>query len=77
MSIKRESTLSFNIELTSKEHVKRVSMPDGAGDRLMIEGSLGNLTKLELIDGLLLEINGVNGTFRIEISREELENVLS
>jgi len=77
MSIKRESTLSFNIELTSKEHVKRVSMPDGAGDRLMIEGSLGKLTKLELIDGLLLEINGVNGTFRIEISREELENVLS
>jgi hypothetical protein len=77
MSIKRESTLSFNIELTSKEHVKRVSMPDGAGDRLMIEGSLGKLTKLELIDGLLLEINGVNGTFRIEISREELENVLA
>ena len=52
-------------------------MPDGAGDRLMIEGSLGKLTKLELIDGLLLEINGVNGTFRIEISREELENVLA
>jgi hypothetical protein len=76
MSSTRESTISFNIELISRDHVKRVSMPDGEGDRLTIGGSLGKLTMIELIEDILLIISGVNGTLRIEITRGELEKAL-
>jgi hypothetical protein len=76
MSSTRESTLSFNIELHSREHVKRVSMPDGERDRLTIGGSLGKLKMIELIEDILLIVSGENGTLRIEIKREELEKCL-
>jgi hypothetical protein len=77
MSEINESKLSFSVELNSREHIKRVSLPNGTGDRLMVEGSLGKLIKIELIEDILLEIKGVNGTLRIEITREELEKMFN
>ena len=71
-----ELFLTFSIELRSKDQIKRVSLPDGSGDRFMFEGTLGRLTKLELIEDILLEIIGDYGTFRIDITREELEKGL-
>ena len=77
MSETNESQLSFSVELNSREHIKRVSLPNGTGDRLMVEGGLGKLIKIELIEDILLEIKGVNGTLRVEITREELETVFN
>ena len=76
MNEKIDPGISFSLELHSREHIKRVSLPEGAGDRLMMEGDLGKLVLLELIEDILLEINGDRGTLRIGISREELEKVL-
>ena len=76
MSVTEELLLTFSIELHSRDQVKRVSLPDGGGDRFMFEGTLGKLTKLELIEDILLEIIGDNGTLRIDITREELEKGL-
>jgi hypothetical protein len=75
MSSKERNT-SFSIELVSRNQVKRVSLPDGSGDRLMVEGYLGELTGMELVEDILLEIRGTSGILRIELSREELENAL-
>jgi len=42
----------------------------------MVEGRLGELTGMELIENILLEIRGTNGILRIELSREEIEHAL-
>jgi len=73
---KGKSNLSFSFELNSREYIKRVSLPYCKGDRLMVEGSLGKLISVELVEDIKLEIYGVNGIMRIEIARNELENVL-
>jgi len=76
MSSTKERNISFSIELVSRNQVKRVSLPDGSGDRLMVEGNLGGLTGIELVEDVLLEIRGTSGILRIELSREELEDAL-
>ena len=76
MGKREKSKLSFSFELNSREHIKRVSLPNGTGDRLVVEGSLGTLIKGEIVEDIMLEIYGVNGIMRIEIARNELENVL-
>ena len=76
MSTIKERIISFSIELISRDQIKRVSLPDGSGDRLMVEGYLGELIDIELVEDILLEIKGTGGIIRIELSRKELENAL-
>ena len=76
MDKREKSKLSFSFELNSRDHIKRVSFPNGSGDRLMIEGSLGKLIKGEIVEDIMLEIYGVNGIMRIALTRNELETVL-
>ncbi len=76
MSIDRKHAISFSIELISRNQIKRVSLPDGSGDKLMVEGYLGELTEIDLVEDILLEIKGTSGILRIELSRKELENAL-
>ena len=76
MNEKKDPSISFSLELHSREQIKRVSLPNGTGNRLMVEGDLGKLVLLELIEDILLEINGDRGTLRIGISSDELEKVL-
>ena len=76
MSIIKERIISFSIELISRDQIKRVSLPDGSGDRLMVEGYLGELIDIELVEDILLEIKGTRGIIRIELSQKELENAL-
>lgn len=69
-------SLSFCIELNSRDHIKRVLLPDGSGDRLLIEGFLGGLDDVELIEGIMLEVRGTDGVLRMDLTREELEKTL-
>ncbi|UCD45074.1 MAG: hypothetical protein JSV27_00780 [Candidatus Bathyarchaeota archaeon] len=69
-------SLSFSIELNSRGHIKRVSLPDGSGDRVTIEGSLGELDGTELIEDIMLVVRGTNGVLRMNLTREELEKTL-
>lgn len=69
-------SLSFCIELNSRDHIKRVSLPDGFGDRLMIEGFLGELDEMELIEDIMLKVRGTDGVLRIDLTREELKQTL-
>lgn len=42
----------------------------------MIEGFIGELVEAELIEGILLQIRGINGVLRVDLTREELEKTL-
>ena len=66
----------FSIELNSKEHVKRVALPNENGGNVLIEGFLGKLQSLSFTEGLMVEIQGANGTLRMDLSEKELERLL-
>ena len=67
---------AFCVELNSREHLKRVSMPDGSGDRLLIEGFLGELEELGMVEGIMLEIRGTYGVLKMDLSEGELKKML-
>jgi hypothetical protein len=69
---KKAEKHTFSIELKSKEYLKLVAMPNGAKDGVLIEGFLGDLEVLDLVEGAMLEIQGENGTFKIDLNEEEL-----
>ena len=73
---KKDDEHMFSIELKSKEHVKRVALPNENGGNVLIEGFLGKLQDLSFTEGIMLEIQGTNGTLRMDLSEKELERIL-
>jgi len=67
---------TFTVEMRSKSHVKSISISDEAHDRVLFEGNLGELTKISLTEGDVLELVGVNGVLRVDISEEQLGEAL-
>jgi hypothetical protein len=67
----------FSLELNSKEHVKRLTVLDGAGSRVLVEGFLGVLQQMTLVEGLMLEVKCSNGVLRMDMTEDELRRVLS
>ena len=67
---------TFSIELKSKEYVKRVAIPNEAGDTVLIEGFLGELEAIDLVEGVMLEIKATNGILRMDLTEEELNTLL-
>jgi hypothetical protein len=66
----------FSIELTSNTHLSRIEVSDGQKGQVFIEGKLGGDCSVELIEGIMLQISGENGVFRIDITEGELTGVL-
>ena len=74
--IKKVEKHTFSIELKSKEYVKRVAIPNEAGDNVLIEGFLGELEEIDLVEGVMLEIKATNGILRMDLTEEELNTLL-
>ena len=66
---------SFSVEIYSKEHLDKISIYDD-DQGVLIEGEFGELCCLSLHEDKLLEIQGSNGVFRIELSGSELARIL-
>jgi hypothetical protein len=68
---------AFSIEMTSRKHLQQVSLSDKVDTNVLIEGYLGDIKTVELIDGVLLEIHGHNGILRLDITSDELQKLLN
>ncbi|MFH0897049.1 MAG: hypothetical protein V1850_03245 [Candidatus Bathyarchaeota archaeon] len=65
----------FSIELKSKEYLKLVAIPNDVGDDVSIVGFLGELETVGLVEGVVLEIQGTNGSLKMELKEEELKRL--
>ena len=63
---------SFSVEMTSKDHVQTISVSNVPEDAVIFEGELGELVHIEVVEGIMLQITGVHGTIRIDITDAEL-----
>jgi hypothetical protein len=68
---------SFSIEMISKDHMNRISISNEPDGEVVFEGELGELTHIELIEGIMLQITGKNGILRIDITEVELTQGLA
>ena len=67
---------SFSIELKSKKHIKTIALTNKIQNRILLEGSLGKLEEITLIEGRVVELKGANGTLRLDICEDELMQLL-
>ena len=67
---------SFSIELKSKKHVKTIALTNKIQNRILLEGYLGELEEITLIEGRVVELKGANGTLRLDICEDELMQLL-
>ena len=70
-------THMMSIEMISKKYVKEISLSNESRNRVYFKGFLGDIVELSFINGGMLEIKGVNGTFRIDLSTEELNTLIT
>ena len=73
MENKIESERFFSVELKSKAHLKNVTLTNDSADSALIEGTLGELVQATFAEGVILEVIGTKGTFRINLLQHEIK----
>ena len=66
---------AFSVELKSKEYVKLVTIASDTKNEVLIEGFLGELQELSFLENSLVEITGVNGTLRVDLTNDDLRQL--
>ena len=67
---------SFSVEMKSEGAVRKMSLSENENEHFFVEGYLGKLENVSVIEGLMLQIDGVNGTLRLDITEQELQRGL-
>ena len=67
---------SFSIELNSREQLSGIALPYNGHQRVLIEGSLGTLQRISLVESLMLEVECSGGVLRVDLTEEEFRSAL-
>jgi hypothetical protein len=62
----------FSVELTSKRDLKNITLANGSSDRVLVEGTIGELVQATFAEGIILEVVGKNGILRIDLREDEI-----
>jgi hypothetical protein len=74
---KTKNRHSFSVELKSKEHVKRLSLSDEGRERVLVEGVLGELEDLDIVEEAVFQLKGANGSLTLDLTEEEISRMLT
>ena len=64
---------SFSVDMKKAKSVSGLAV-NRKRDGVFLEGELGLILDIELIEGKVLTITGENGTIRIDITEEEIQH---
>lgn len=67
---------SFSIEMTSRIDINKLSM-SRESKGVLVEGDLGRRIHVEVVEGIMLQISGENGVFRIDLGEGEADAIRS
>ncbi len=62
----------FSVELQTKTNLKNLILTSAPKENVLIEGTIGELTKATFTEGIMLEVIGTKGTLRIDIAEQEI-----
>lgn len=68
---------SFSVELKSKEHVKTISLSDEGRERVLVEGVLGELEDIDIVEEAVFQLKGANGSLTLDLTGEEISRMLT
>ncbi len=71
-----ESEHSFSIELDTRDQLHGIDLPSGVDQRVLIEGQLGKLKSIQLVEALMLEIECTGGILRLDLTEAEYRDAL-
>jgi hypothetical protein len=74
---KTKNRHSFSVELKSKEYVKTLSLSDEGRERVLVEGVLGELEELDVLEGMVFQLKGANGSMNLDLTEEEISRMLT
>ena len=74
---KRAEEHSFSIEIKSERYVKKMSFLNKENGHAFLEGFLGKIKNIFVVEDVMLEIEGKNGVLKLDITRQELEKGLT
>jgi hypothetical protein len=66
---------SFSIEMPSRNSINNISI-NGGSTGVFIEGDLGDNIRIEIIEGIMLQISGENGVFRLDLMEGESDSMI-
>jgi hypothetical protein len=66
----------FSVEMASKNHVRSLIVSDESQGKVLVEGNLGELKALEIVEEIVLQVTGANGTLRVDIEEDEFRRML-
>lgn len=65
----------FSLEMRSKDYLEKIGIQQGHGG-VLLEGNLGELETVVLLEDTLLELQCTNGVLRFDVTRDELTDAL-
>lgn len=65
---------SFSVQLKSKEYLTNITVSERAGEPVLLEGVLGELEDIEVIEEAVLRFKGTKGTLMVDLSNEKSPN---
>jgi hypothetical protein len=63
----------FSVELTSKNHLKNVTLTNGSYDNVLVEGTIGELVAATFSEDEILEVMGKKGVLRINLAQTDIQ----
>ena len=66
----------FSIELTSKNHLKNVTLTNGSYDNVLVEGTIGELVAATFAEDEILEVTGKKGVLRINLAQTDIQKII-
>lgn len=63
--------------MKSEEFVRHLSLFDKENGHVFFEGFLGELKGVSMVEGVMLDIEGLNGVLKLDITQQEIDKCLT
>ena len=72
-----ECVHSFSLVMYSKLDISKIVISEEPQEEVLIQGDFGNLINVRMVEGVMLEIRGDKGVFRLDLTEDELRDGLN
>jgi len=76
MSKDTENGHGFSVELKRKNHVRSISISNSDREGVLLEGTIGQIEELDILEGAVLQIKGTHGTIMVNLCEDKLRELL-
>ena len=76
MTKDEENGHGFSVELKRKSHVRSISISNSDREGVLLEGTIGQIEELDILEGAVLQIKGTHGTIMVDLCEDKLRALL-